>query len=270
MLPWLKITLCINKALSARHPVPQVEPREAFVLPWRVLTEAARCFVQPPAAPLGGSTPARVGSLAPAAGTPSTREPFSIMFFVVTAGMPGCTGAGKSRCCARCRSACGAAVAQVEANLPCPPSPHPPAAMVGGSPLRAAALSAAPRLPNGSLPAAAAAASPAVQPAMSTLVLLDTIGQVCLRHWLGCWLALAGSEAAGLRWREQALLPLRHLHSAAAQCRMQQHGAGVHDSWLCVIRLLSLSPSQACLAADLPPELRGHPEFAFLAPDAEA
>ncbi|KAI7836877.1 hypothetical protein COHA_009277 [Chlorella ohadii] len=126
-----------------------VEPREAFVLPWRVLTEAARCFVQPPAALLGGSTPARVGSLAPAAGTPSTP-------------MVG-----------------------------------------GGSPLRPAALSAAPRLPNGSLPAAAAAASPAVQPAMSTLVLLDTIGQ-------------------------------------------------------------------ACLAADLPPELRGHPEFAFLAPDAEA
>lgn len=53
---------------------PQVEPREAFVLPWRVLTEAARCFVQPPAAPAGGSTPARVASLAPPAATPTTRE----------------------------------------------------------------------------------------------------------------------------------------------------------------------------------------------------
>jgi myosin-5 len=125
-----------------------VEPREAFKLPWRVLTEAARCFVQPPAAPAGGSTPARVGSLAPAAGTPSTP-------------------------------------------------------MLGDSPLRRAALSSAPRLPNGSLPAAAAAASPAVQPAMSTSALLDTIGQ-------------------------------------------------------------------ACLAADLPTELRGHPEFTFLAADAEA
>lgn len=31
--------------------LPQVEPREAFELPWRSLTEAARCFVQPPAAP---------------------------------------------------------------------------------------------------------------------------------------------------------------------------------------------------------------------------
>ena len=75
------------------------------------------------------------------------------------------------------------------------------AATVGDSPLRVAALSAGPRLPNGSLPAAAAVASPA--PALSTLSLLDSIGQ-------------------------------------------------------------------ACLEAPLPPELRGHPEFGFLAPEGGA
>lgn len=68
--------------------------------------------------------------------------------------------------------------------------------MAGDSPLKIAALSAAPRLPNGSLPAAATAASPA--PVPSTLGLLDLI-------------------------------------------------------------------SQACLEAPLPPELRAHPEFGFLA-----
>lgn len=34
-----------------------------------------------------------------------------------------------------------------------------------------------------------------------------------------------------------------------------------------MLPLRSLLP-QACLAADLPAELRGHPEFAFLAPEA--
>ena len=54
----------------------QVEPREAFVLPWKVLTEAARCFVQQPAAPLAGAaaTPLRLGGGLAAAGTPATRE----------------------------------------------------------------------------------------------------------------------------------------------------------------------------------------------------
>ena len=63
------------------------------------------------------------------------------------------------------------------------PCPLPCAAMAGDSPLRRAALSAAPRLPNGSLPAAAAAASPAGQHTLSTLSLLDSIGQVGTRWW---------------------------------------------------------------------------------------
>ncbi|KAI3425379.1 hypothetical protein D9Q98_009143 [Chlorella vulgaris] len=52
-----------------------VDPREAFVLPRKSVTEAARCFVQPPppATGSGASTPAR--PIASAAATPSTPTP---------------------------------------------------------------------------------------------------------------------------------------------------------------------------------------------------
>jgi hypothetical protein len=54
---------------------------------------------------------------------------------------------------------------------------------VCGSPLRARALSGAPRLPNGSLPAAAMGAGAGASPApsaRSTLRLLDDISKACL------------------------------------------------------------------------------------------
>ena len=48
-----------------------------------------------------------------------------------------------------------------------------------GSPLRRN-IASGPRLPNGSLPASAAAAAASSAPALSSLSLLDTIGQACL------------------------------------------------------------------------------------------
>lgn len=57
--------------------LPQVDSREAFLLPWKVLTEAARCFVQPTtaAAAAAASTPMRApAGGAAAVGTPATRE----------------------------------------------------------------------------------------------------------------------------------------------------------------------------------------------------
>lgn len=244
------------------------------MLPWSVLTGAARCFVQPPAAPAGSSTPARVASLAPAAATPTTRER--------AAGRAGLLLAGGSRLVlcfltllpAVFMYSCFKAVTLgFWCLLPCvqqhgTPNPHPhphtPAAMVGDSPLRRAALSAAPRLPNGSLPAAAAAASPA-QPAMSTLVLLDTIGQV---GWSVVTCALSAVRVIAGVW----LAARQPKPNSSALVDMKWSSAGPGCCW-CVLcptapccRLLSLL--QACLAADLPGELRGHPEFAFLAPEA--
>lgn len=65
---------CLAPSLSAPPNYLQVDPREAFVLPRKSVTEAARCFVQPPppATGSGASTPAR--PIASAAATPSTRE----------------------------------------------------------------------------------------------------------------------------------------------------------------------------------------------------
>ncbi|KAL4419268.1 hypothetical protein ABPG77_004826 [Micractinium sp. CCAP 211/92] len=105
------------------------DPREAFVLQPRALTEGARCFVQASpqiALTVGGATPARAG------GTPAT--------------------------------------------------PATPASAGGASPLRAGALLAGPRLPDGSLPAAAAVpASPMTAPAvLSQGALFDKIRQACL------------------------------------------------------------------------------------------
>lgn len=66
--------------LAARPCLPaltlQADPREAFVLQPRALTEGARCFVQPSpqiALTVGGATPARPAAAA-TPGTPATRE----------------------------------------------------------------------------------------------------------------------------------------------------------------------------------------------------
>lgn len=67
---------------------------------------------------------------------------------------------------------------QVMPLLPPPCCAAATGGMVGGSPLRRGALSSAPRLPNGSLPAAAAMASPA--PALSTFSIVDSIRKACL------------------------------------------------------------------------------------------
>ncbi|KAL4420012.1 hypothetical protein ABPG75_007110 [Micractinium tetrahymenae] len=109
------------------------DPREAFVLQPRALTEGARCFVQASpqiALTVGGATPARPAAAPGVPGTPATPE---------AAGVT--------------------------------------------SPLRAGALSAGPRLPNGSLPAAAATpASPltAAPAILSQGALFDKIRQACL------------------------------------------------------------------------------------------